>query len=62
MKNFIGFWKRFAKDESGQGMAEYILLLVIVIGVVVMFKGKFTKILQDKIGDIETGMGQVTTQ
>ena len=36
----IGVAKRFWKDESGQGLAEYALLLgLIVIGVVVLIQG-----------------------
>jgi len=36
----IGVAKRFWNDESGQGLAEYALLLgLIVIGVVVLIQG-----------------------
>ena len=61
MKKFSNFCKTFLKDESGQGMAEYILLLVIVIGVVLLFKGQFTQIISGKISDISSGMSGITT-
>ena len=62
MKKFNKVFKNFIKDEGGQGMAEYILLLVIVIGVVLMFKSQFKDILNEKIKSVADGMGQVTTQ
>ena len=49
---------RFVKDESGQGATEYILLLVVVIGVIFMFGPKLKQIVQDKMGSIE---GDVNT-
>ncbi len=61
MKKFSSFCKKFLNDESGQGMAEYILLLVIVIGVVMLFKGQFTTIISTKISDISSGMSSITT-
>ena len=49
----FGHMKKFAqralaalKDESGQGATEYILLLVVVVALVFMFKGKILKIGQ----------------
>jgi len=59
MKKLNNFCKSFLKDESGQGMAEYILLLVIVIGVVALFKDKFMSIIQDKISTISSGMSNI---
>jgi Flp pilus assembly pilin Flp len=32
--------KNVLKNEKGQGMVEYILLLVVIIGLVFAFKGK----------------------
>jgi Flp pilus assembly pilin Flp len=37
------------KNQKGQGTAEYILLLVIVVGLVVMFKDKISKTVAGKI-------------
>lgn len=50
------FAQRFIKDESGQGMAEYVLLIVVVVAVAMIFKEKIKKIVSDKMeavgGDI----------
>ncbi len=40
------------QDESGQGTAEYVLILVGIVAVGILFKGQITKILTDKFGDI----------
>jgi Flp pilus assembly pilin Flp len=45
--------RRLWKDESAQGTSEYILLLVVVIAVAFLFKGKIISIVEgqmDKIG------------
>lgn len=42
MENLKDFGKRLVKEESAQGATEYILLLAIVVGLVMAFKGKIT--------------------
>jgi Flp pilus assembly pilin Flp len=48
--------KRLWADESGHGATEYILLLVIVVAVAFLFKGRIKEILTAKLdalsGDI----------
>lgn len=46
MKKMKSFSKRLLKNKSGQGMVEYILLLVVVVGIVMFMKGRF----QDQAG------------
>ena len=53
--------KNLLKNNAGQGATEYILLLVVVVAVVLMFKGKILEAVKGKVGDLETGMGKVTT-
>ena len=48
-------------DESGQGATEYILLLVVVVALVLMFKGKIMGAVSQKLGELQSGMEQVTT-
>jgi hypothetical protein len=36
-------------NKRGQGATEYILLLVVVVGLVMIFKGKIMKIMNDKV-------------
>jgi Flp pilus assembly pilin Flp len=40
------------KDESGQGTAEYVLILVAVVGLAIVFRNKIKTMLGDKIGDL----------
>ena len=37
------------KDESGQGTAEYVLILVAVVGLAIVFRTEIKKMLGDKI-------------
>lgn len=40
------------KDESGQGATEYILLVAVVVGLVIMFREKITKVLESTVGKV----------
>ena len=44
MKSLRKFSKRLLKNDRGQGMVEYILLLVIVVGVVTFLDRKSTRL------------------
>ena len=46
-------------DESAQGATEYILLLVVVVAVVLMFKGKILSMMNGKMSEIQGGMDQL---
>jgi Flp pilus assembly pilin Flp len=52
------FSKKVLKDQSGQGMMEYILLLVIVVGLVFMFKGTITGKFNEIKGTLEGKIGE----
>lgn len=54
--------KQLWQDESAQGATEYILMLVIVVGIAMLFKGKITGIINEKLSDLESAMGSVTAQ
>lgn len=60
MKKFKNFSKNLLKDRSGQGATEYILLLVVVVALVLMFKGEIQSTVQGKINDLKDMIGQVT--
>ncbi len=57
MKIWTRMKSRFAKNlknQKGQGMTEYILLLVLVVGLVMMFKGQITDIIKEKVGALSS--------
>lgn len=47
------------KNQSGQGATEYILLLVIVVGLAVMFGGKIKGIISGKISQLGSNIQKV---
>jgi hypothetical protein len=53
MKKFAQRVKSAFLDESGQGATEYILLLVVVVALVIMFKGKIREAIQGKLDELE---------
>ncbi len=53
------FAKKLWNDESGQGTAEYILLIAIVVGVLVIFGPAIKTKMTDKWNSISSEMDQV---
>lgn len=54
MNKVKNFARRFMNDESGQGMAEYVLLIVVVVGIAFMFRGKITGMVQGKLDNVSS--------
>jgi len=54
--------KNLIKNQSGQGATEYILLLVVVVGLVLAFGPKIKEIVKGKTASLEEGMGRVTVE
>lgn len=52
----FGAW---CKDESGIGVVEVILILVILIGLVVIFKNQITQIVDNIFRSITTGVTNI---
>ena len=48
---------RIWNDESGQGATEYILLLVVVVGLAVVFRGRITEVVEAKIEQLGSSIG-----
>ena len=48
------------KNERGQGATEYILLLVVIVGLVFMFKGKIQEKMKTAVDDLGGKMDDVT--
>ena len=53
--------KNLLRNERGQGATEYILLLVVIVGLVVMFGPKIKKAVEGQMTAVESGMSQVTS-
>lgn len=49
MKKFTALMKKLAKDESGQGATEYVLLVVVVVALVTLFRGQIMEALGTKL-------------
>ena len=39
----LEFWKDFMENEDGVGVVEIVLVLVVLIGLVLIFKGNISK-------------------
>ena len=50
---------KFLKNQKGQGMVEYVLLLVVVIGLVFAFKKPMTDKFNEITGKATSGMDNV---
>jgi hypothetical protein len=62
MKKLTNFFKRTAKNEKGQGATEYILLLVVIVGLVLMFGPKIKSIVSAKIEALSGDINSVTSK
>ncbi len=54
--------KNLIKNQSGQGATEYILLLVVVVGLVMLFKGKIKSAMSDKMGELDQSMQSIKSE
>ena len=63
MKVFSNLRKRMNKgivnNQRGQGATEYILLLVVIVGLVVMFGPKIKSMISEKSDRLSEDMGKV---
>lgn len=56
LKNFL---RTLWNDESGQGTAEYVLLIAIVVGLIVIFKKRIMEVMGGKIEEVMGGISSV---
>lgn len=54
----LGF-KNFLLEEEGIGVVEMILIVVVLIGLVMLFKDKLTSLVSDIFETIKTRAGEV---
>ncbi len=52
MKKLTNFTRKLWNDESGQGTAEYVLLIAIVVGVLIMFGPQIKKTMTAKVTEV----------
>ncbi len=52
-------WKEFLKDDSGLGVIEVVLILVVVIGLVIIFKQQINTLLQNIFKQINSKAKEV---
>ena len=62
MKKFSQDLKNMWQDESAQGATEYIILMVVIVGLVLAFKGQIQEIVNNKIGELGNSISSVTSQ
>lgn len=46
-KNRLKGWKDFLREEEGMGTVEIILIIVVLIGLVIIFKKQITQVVND---------------
>ena len=51
--------KEFMKDESGMGVVEVILIIVVLIGLVIIFQTQIKRVVQNMFKTITSKTGQV---
>jgi hypothetical protein len=54
--------KKVLKNQRGQGMLEYVLLLTIIVGLVMAFKDPITNIFKGATDNLTQTTGQVFNQ
>lgn len=59
MKKFKNFSRKLFKNQAGQGATEYILLLVVVVGLVMTFKNDIKKAFTDKVTELSGSIGSI---
>jgi len=48
----LDFWKDFMENEDGVGVVEIVLVLVVLIGLVLIFKGNISKLMNNIFKEI----------
>lgn len=53
------FFRHFTKDESGMGVVEVILIIVVLIGLVIIFQTQITKVVNNIFKTITSKTGKI---
>lgn len=52
-------WKQFLREEDGMGTVEVILIIVVLVGLVIIFKDQLTKIVNNLFSKISSQTGKI---
>ena len=55
----VSEWNAFCRQEEGVGVIEVVLILVVLIGLVIIFKTQITKLLENIFKEIESQSKEV---
>ncbi|MBS5300024.1 MAG: hypothetical protein KHY39_03080 [Clostridiaceae bacterium] len=55
----VSEWNAFWRQEEGVGVIEIVLILVVLIGLVIIFKTQITKLLENIFKEIESQSKEV---
>ncbi len=61
MKNLKAILNYLIEDESGQGATEYILLLVIIVGLVMIFHTQIETMIKGKLSALSSSVSSITS-
>lgn len=59
MKNIWKYMKEFVAEEDAVGVVEIILILVVLIGLVIIFKSQLTELVQTIFNKITSESGKI---
>ena len=52
-------WEQFLREEDGMGTVEVILIIVVLVGLVIIFKDQITNIVNDLFKKISSQTGKI---
>lgn len=52
-------WQSFLQEEGGMGTVEVVLIIVVLVGLVIIFKGQITQVVNDLFEKITSQTGKV---
>ncbi len=59
MKKVNNFFKRLWNDESAQGMTEYVLLAIVVVSLIIMFRGRIQEAIGGRLDNLSGGINSI---
>lgn len=52
-------WREFLQEEDGMGTVEIILIIVVLVGLVIIFKDQITQIINNLFSKITSQTGKI---